>query len=343
MEIHHSEFTTAVTYRTPLWLRLIRWSILLLVAFMLGGATTSLVVWQVTAPPEHFPVNTRIEIEEGSSARDIAMQLEDEGVVKSNFVLYSIMVLLHDPTTIKASTYKFKEPQNAFAVASRLVAGEFGIDLIRFVHFEGERNEFLAERAAQVLEDFDKDEFLSIVAGKEGKMFPDTYLIPESYTAAELAKLLEDTFNAKIEPLLPAIAESNYTEEEVIIIASIIEREANSRESKRMVVGIINNRLNEGMPLQLDASIEYALETPLNELPPGALAEELRTNDSPYNTYLNTGLPPTPIGNPGLTSIEAVLRPIESNYLFYLTGRDGVFYYAETGAEHNANVARYLR
>ncbi|REK52758.1 MAG: endolytic transglycosylase MltG [Bacteroidetes bacterium] len=343
MEIHHSEFTTDVNYRVPLWVRLMRWSMMLLGAFVLGGATTGILIWQLTGPPSHFPVNEPIEIAEGTSARDIALQLKEQGVVKSDLALYSILILLHDPTAIKASTYKFKQPQNAFAIASRLIAGEFGIDLIRFVHYEGERNELLAERAAEVLLDFDVEEFLRLTKDKEGRMFPDTYLIPESYTAKELVTLLEDTFNARIEPLRPAIRESNYTEDEVIIIASLIEREANTRESKRMVAGIINNRLNEGMPLQLDASIEYSLSTPLNELAPGELAAELKATDTPYNTYLNTGLPPTPIGNPGLTSIEAVLRPIESNYFFYLTGRDGNFYYAETGAEHNRNVANYLR
>ncbi len=343
MDIHHSEFTTDINYRVPWWVRLVRLTGLLLVTFVLGSLTTGVVAWQVTKPPADFPVNHAIEVEPGQSARDITAFLEEQGVVRSSTALYVILVLLHDPTAIKASTYKFKEPQNAFAIASRLIAGEFGIDLIRFVHYEGERNERLAERAAGLLLDFDVDEFLALTNGKEGRMFPDTYLIPESYTAKELVTLLEETFEAKIAPLRPAIRDSNYTEDEVIIIASLIEREANTRESKRMVAGIINNRIKEGMPLQLDASIEYALDTPLNELPPGQLAAELAATDTPYNTYLNPGLPPTPIGNPGLTSIEAVLRPIESNYLFYLTGLDGNFYYAETGAEHNQNVARYLR
>lgn len=97
------------------------------------------------------------------------------------------------------------------------------------------------------------------------------------------------------------------------------------------------------MPLQADATIEYVLETPLNELAPGELAENLRALDSPYNTYLYRGLPPTPIGNPGLTAITAVLEPTPSEYFFYITGSDGNFYYAETLDAHNQNVTRYLR
>lgn len=342
MEIHYTENTTSVTYRVPYWLKLMRFFLFLIVFGAVSSGATVLFLWNTIQPPENFPVGEKIVIEEGQSAQEIATMFKELGLVKYDFTLYTILVLLHDPTGIKASTYKFKEPQTALSIAERLVKGEFGIDLLRFVHYEGERNELLAERAAELLTEFDTDKFLEITKDKEGRMFPDTYLIPETYTAQELATLLEDTFVSKIEPLRPAIGSSNYTEDEVIIIASLIEREANTRESKRMVAGIIENRLAEGMPLQLDASIEYALDTPLHELPAGGLAEELRTNESPYNLYKNAGLPPTPIGNPGLTSIEAVLRPIESNYLFYLTGNDGAFYYAETGAQHNANVARYL-
>lgn len=343
MEIHYSGHTTDMTYRTPRWLKFLRFFMFLVVFAALVSGGTVLFVWNAIQPPADFPVGEKIVIEEGQSVDEIAKKMKELHIVKHDLALYTILVMFHDPTRVKASTYIFKTPQTALEIAERLVKGEFGIDLMRFVHYEGERNELLAERAAELLYDFDEEKFLEITADKEGRMFPDTYLIPETYSAEELATLLEETFESKIEPLRPAIESSNYTEDEVIIIASLIEREANSRESKRTVAGIINNRINEDMPLQLDASIEYALDTPLNELGPGVLADELKTNDSPYNLYKNTGLPPTPIGNPGLTSIEAVLRPIESNYLYYLTGNDGNFYYARTGTEHNANVARYLR
>ena len=110
-----------------------------------------------------------------------------------------------------------------------------------------------------------------------------------------------------------------------------------------MVAGILLSRIVLGMPLQVDAAMEYALATPLQELLPGELALQIRELDSPYNTYKYKGLPPTPIGNPGLTAIEAVLNPKNSDYLFYITGIDGEFYYAETLEEHNQNIARYLR
>ena len=92
------------------------------------------------------------------------------------------------------------------------------------------------------------------------------------------------------------------------------------------------------MPLQADASIEYVLDKPLNEL----TADDLKI-ESPYNTYLNQGLPPTPIGNPGLEAILAVLEPAQTDDLFYITGNDGEFYYAKTFDEHRLNIARYLK
>jgi len=124
----------------------------------------------------------------------------------------------------------------------------------------------------------------------------------------------------------------------VINMASLLEREANTEESMKMVSGILQNRLAEGMRLQADASLEYVLNRPLGTL----TAEDLEI-DSPYNTYRYDGLPPTPIGNPGLTSIMAVLEPTPSDYFYYLTDEDGEFHYAKTFDEHRANIKRYLR
>jgi UPF0755 protein len=111
----------------------------------------------------------------------------------------------------------------------------------------------------------------------------------------------------------------------------------------RTVAGIFLNRLSINMALQADASIEYVIDTPLGELAPGQLASELRELDSPYNTYLYPGLPPTPIGNPGENAIRAIADPLKSNYFYYITGDDGEFYYAETYDQHQTNIARHLR
>jgi UPF0755 protein len=305
-----------------------------------------LAAWWVHAlnePPTDFPVMQPVTIESGTDTRDITEILQSKNVVQSSALLYFFITFLHDPTDVKASTYVFEEPLTAQAVATRLTEGDFDTNLIRFVHFEGERADILAERAAEVLPEFDAETFIAEATPHEGRLFPDTYFIPLTFTETELRDLLVSTYEERIEPLRPAIATHPLTEMEVLTLASIVEREANTTESMRMVAGILQNRLEIDMPLQADATIEYTLKTPLGELPPEELAESLQEIDSPYNTYRYSGLPPTPIGNPGLESIAAVLEPTESEYLFYITGNDGNFYYATTFAEHQRNIERYLR
>ncbi len=290
------------------------------------------------SPPASFPIGQRVDIAPGMNVRDIANALAEAGVVRSSSLLYFVIVLSHEPRDIKASSYLFDSPLSTTEVAKRLVVGDFDTDLIRFTHFEGERLTSIAMRAAEILPAFNADEFITITAGKEGRLFPETYFVPATFTAAELAALMESTFVESLAPLATDIKNHPLTLDKIIVLASIIEREANTTESKRMVSGILQNRLAIDMPLQADASIEYALDKPLKELTP----EDLEI-DTPYNTYLYKGLPPTPIGNPGLDAIQAVLKPQESEYFYYITDEDGVFYYAETYDEHLDNIERYLR
>lgn len=323
-----------------------RWLRVAAALFLLLLATLTFGYWYVislNAPSDTFPVNQAVLVEAGTDVRTITEILEREGVVQSADLLYYTLAFLHDPTNIKASRYVFSEPLTTNQVASRLTEGDFDTDLVRFTHFEGERMTAIAERADEALTDFDKGRFLTAAANDEGRLFPDTYFLPGTFTDEELRALMLETYDKRIEPLRAQIESHPFTETEVIILASIIEREANSPESMRNVASVFQNRLEIGMALQADASIEYVVETPLGELPPGELAENLRELDSPYNTYLYPGLPPGPIGNPGLDSINAVLNPADTEYFYYLTADDGTFYYAETYDEHLTNIERYLR
>ncbi len=300
-------------------------------------ATAAYLVW-LEKPPATFPTNTDISIAPGTSVKGIAEQLKREHIVKSSWLLYAIIVLKHEPSDLKASTYRFETPVGARAVALQLTKGDFANDLITFTHVEGESVADIAARASSTLTNFDTETFITLGTPFEGTLFPDTYHIPKDFTARELLALMQKTYEDNILPLRTQLAESTLTEREVITIASILEREANSPESMKMVAGILHNRLNEGMYLQVDASLEYSLHKTLQEL----TAADLEI-DSPYNTYTNPGLPPTPIGNPGLTAIKAVLEPIPSDYYFYITDSDGNFHYAKTFDEHKVNVARYLK
>lgn len=338
MEVHYTENTSEVVPRPSVLKRFLRWFFLFSFFLLCIGVLLYGYVLYLASPPNTFPTGSRITIEEGSSVRDITAQFKAAGYVRSDFLLYVTVVLLHDPTTLKASLYRFSEPIGTFEIAYRLTEGDYGIDLKRFIHYEGEKATQIAKRAKEMLIDFDEEKFVELALPKEGRLFPDTYLIPETFTAEELIALLEKSYEQRVSPLRPAIKKSEFTEEEVVIFASILEREANSRQTKRTVSGILHNRLDIDMPLQVDAVFEYILDKPGTQLS----REDLKVDD-PYNTYINIGLPPGPIGNPGLEAIEAVLEPEATDYMYYLTGTDGNFYYAYTFDGHKQNIARYLR
>lgn len=314
---------------------------LLFVAIVLVAISGLFVTYRISSlnqPTASFPINQPITISEGMSVKDIAAALHEGEVVRSSTLLYYTIVLFHDPTTIKASTYIFDEPLTTYDIAKRLTEGDFDTDLIRLTHYEGERASQLAKQAANTLPNFSAESFIEIAEPHEGKLYPDTYLIPATYTEQDLLELLLATYEERLAPLAIHATSTGLSFAEVLILASIIEREANTPSSMQLVSSVLQNRLALGMALQADASIEYILDKPLAELTP----DDLKI-DSPYNTYLHTGLPPTPIGNPGLDAIMAVLEPTESDYFYYITDPEGEFHFAKTYNEHLQNIETYLR
>ncbi len=299
-------------------------------------------LWLTSAPTQSSE-QQQVVVTPGMSVSSIAEAAHEAGVVRSSFILYALLTLHHDPTAIFAGVYSFPEAQSVFSVAERFGAGAIDDESIRLTIPEGMRAKDVAQLITQILPDFDAATYSSLASEQEGYLYPETYLVPPTFSAEDVIALQRETYEERITALRPKIEASEFTEYEVLILASIIEREANDETSMKMVSGIFQNRLEIGMALQADASIEYTLDTPLNELAPGELAENLREVDSPYNTYLYPDLPPTPISNPGLTAIKAVLEPTPSDYFYYLTDEAGDFYYAETLDGHNDNIAQYLQ
>jgi UPF0755 protein len=299
---------------------------------------TSMYIYHQSTAPSTFKSGTSFEIQPGMNVRTIADHAQKQGLVRSDVLLYALLTYSHDPTSIFAGNYVFKEPTNVFGVANKLANKDIENKLVRITLPEGITAKEMAAIAERTLPDFDTYKYLTLAETEEGYLYPETYFIPETFTADQLLDLQKQTFNDAIAPVKDEITESDFSLYEVLILASLIEREANDQESMRFVSSVLQNRLEIGMPLQADASIEYVLDKPLSELTPADLKI-----DTPYNTYLNTGLMPTPIGNPGLQAIKSVLTPAESNYLFYITDNNGNFHYAETFSEHNRNIAKYLR
>lgn len=304
----------------------------LVCAVLIGFIGTRFLSYINTAPTD-FPTHTDIVINEGLNQSDITELLQEKHIVRSSFYVYILLTHSFKNSFVQAGSYQFEKPLSAQEVVAALTQGMHRSPLIKVTFPEG--------FTVHAFKDFLPEQFDSVstthLTQYEGYLFPDTYFIASDTRLDDLVELLQKTFKEKIALYEGKIATSGLSESEVITLASIIEREAKDAESKKMISGILQNRLHINMPLQVDACFDYVLNKTSDEL----TAEDL-TIDSPYNTYTHTGLPPTPIANPGLESIEAVLEPKETDYLYYLTGTDGTFHYAKTFEEHKKNKTRYL-
>ena len=184
-----------------------------------------------------------------------------------------------------------------------------------------------------------KGSYLKASAGHEGFLFPDTFELEKGAPVADLVQLQLQDFKRRIAGVDMGYARSkNLTTRDVVTIASMVEREAQLESERSLIAAVIYNRLHEGMPLGIDATIRFAtgnFEEPLTE-------SELAV-DSPYNTRLNAGLPPGPIGSPGLASLEAAAHPAKVDYLFYVVkpGACGEHSFSSSEAQFEADVARY--
>jgi len=208
---------------------------------------------------------------------------------------------------------------------------------------EGLRVEEIATKLAKEFE-IPEAEFLSLA--REGYMFPDTYQIPRTASAAAIIAIFTDTFNEKVTPdVYVAAKKQGLTEKELIILASLVEREGKSKEDREMIAGILLNRIHEEWPLQVDATVQYMLGYQPQEKTwwKKNLTKLDLQIDSNFNTYKYPGLPPRPIANPGLEAILAVAYPVDSEYMFYIHDATGKAHYAKTVEEHNTNISQYLQ
>lgn len=282
-------------------------------------------------------------IKKGESLGKIAQNLEDEGLVRSSLVFQFHAVKLGITRKVQAGDYRLNPKMSPEEIAQELTHGTLDrwITLI-----EGWRREQIAGEVAEGLEgeqsQFSQEEFLALTRELEGSLFPDTYLIPKEADAQKVVELLIANFNRKTKDL--------GLDQKTLTLASIVEREAKHAEDRPLVAGVLFNRLNGGMPLQADATVQYAKANGECRMENGECnwwaksltREDLQIN-SPYNTYKYTGLPPGPICNPGLASIKAALEPQETDYWYYLSDREGNIHYAKTHEEHEENIEKYLR
>lgn len=288
------------------------------------------------APPRPYPSGAIVVVREGSSAAAVARQLADEGIVTYPELL-RLLWRFEGDTAIRPGTYRFAAPEHLVSVARRLASGTYGIPSVRITFPEGSTVLDMAHKVGAKFPGIPTSEIIWAGGPYEGYLFPDTYTFEPSATAASITAKLRDTFEKKVALLAPDIAASERSLSDIVIMASIIEREARTKEDRRMISGVLWNRIDRGMPLQVDAVFGYIYSRQTYSPSYADLGV-----DSPYNTYKHAGLPPGPICNPGLDALYAALHPADTKYLFYLTGHDGLMHYATTYAGHKANLRSYL-
>jgi UPF0755 protein len=313
------------------------------------------IFWKNLNTPKDFS-DTKIkifQIKKGEGAIKIAENLEKEGLIKSRLLFLLFTFLKNQTKNLKAGIYYLSPSMTIPEIMEKIVKGEVASQKITIIEgwSKKEIGEYLEKLNLIKKEDFEnaikKDysqefDFLKDKprgADLEGYLFPDTYEIKLGESAEEIVKKMLKNFGDKLTPdLQKEIKKQNKKIFEILILASLLEKEVKTKEDKELVAGILWKRLENKMPLQVDATITYITGKKTTKIS----IEETQI-DNPYNTYKYLGLPPGPICNPGLESILAAIYPKESDYWYYLSAPDGKTIFSKTLQEHNIAKAKYLK
>lgn len=290
-----------------------------------------------------------IRIAPGTSTKSIAKQLADERIIRSP-LLFEVVAYFEDASRyLQAGTYELSAAMSLREIVHKLKAGK--VVHRHFVVPEG----LTVAQIAQLFEDegFGSTESFSRAArdsqwrkrygiegnSLEGYLFPNTYKLVDEISAAKVIKMMLDEFDRQWTRERTKEAESlNLSPQEIITLASIIEKEAKIADERPLISAVFHNRLKRGWKLDADPTVLYALGNPQR-----ALTRKDLKFDSLYNTYVYRGLPPAPICNPGLASIMAALKPAESSHLYFVAIGDGKHHFSNTLAEHNRVIRRIRR
>lgn len=322
---------------------MIRLKILLLtsVLFLLG-----IIIWWNRGSN---PVNTNdtkvriFTIAKGDGLRSIAKKLDDQGLIKDSIIFFLTVKINNLDKNIQAGEFQLSPSMDLFTVIEKLGHGTFDESV---TIPEGLRNEEVAEIVNKKL-NISKDIFLTYA--KIGYMFPDTYKFSKNANEEEIADQMKKTYLGKWQSVgfsanTAKKLVKNLSEDQIVIFASIIEREALHSEDFPIIAGILLKRYDSQMPLEVDATVQYALGYNSVEKTwwkKNLTIEDLSIN-SPYNTRKFANLPPTPISNPGEKALRSVIDYKDSSYWFYLSDAKGITHYAKNLDEHNQNIAKYL-
>ncbi len=314
--------------------------------------SVSILSWFLFVPPSRMASTKVILIKKGSPLRKVSEVLEQEGIIKNRHFFILLTTILGKKAKIKAGEYELQTPVLPLDVLSVLAKGQVKHHLVTIP--EG----FTLTQIAQLLEDLnlvEKKAFLqktcspafinalglSQLAGPtlEGYLFPDTYHLLREMDPEEVIQMMVLQFRKVFGPDFGQWAsELGISEREVVILASIIEKETSLSAEKPLISAVFHNRLRKKIALQSDPTVIYGIKN-FN----GNLTKEDLIRATPYNTYLLPGLPPTPICNPGKDSLWAAAHPAPVSYLYFVSKNDGSHYFSSDIEEHNRAVWKYQK
>ncbi len=266
--------------------------------------------------PKSFPVGIIINIKDGESLRAVSKDLKTKDMIQSRAIFETLVITLGGEKYIAPGDYLFENRISIFDIAKRFAKGERHLAPIKVTIPEGFNVEDISKVFSDKLPKFNAEKFLAEAIKKEGYLFPDTYFFYTGDTEQNVLNAMNSNFEKKILSIKSEIVSSGKTEKDIIIMASLVEKESKGDIDRDVISGILWHRLLIGMPLQVDSDLY---------------------------TYKNKGLSLAPICNPGMKSIEAAIHPKVSNYLYYLHDKDGNIHYAKTFEEHKLNKRKYLK
>ncbi len=270
-----------------------------------------------------------INVNPGMTAREVAGVLKSRGVISNEKLFLGLLRITGGDKKIKRGTYRLNAGLNIFSVVGKLVSGD--VLMVRVTIPEG----FTAEQIAGLVEQKklgDREEFMKIVRERklEGYLFPETYLVPLYSSEEDIIEMMVKQFNVIFtEELLEKGKKYRFTKNDIIILASIIEREAAKENERSLISAVFHNRLKKRYYLESCATVLYVLGKHKDKL----MYEDLKV-DSPYNTYRNFGLPPGPICNPGLNSLVAAVNPEDTDLYFFVSNGDGTHEFSSQYRRH---------
>lgn len=339
-----------------------KWLGMIILVVLIAGAAGGWYVYDGMQPVKASEQPVQLTIEPGTGTSEIAELLEDQGLIKNSFFFLSYLKWKSEGSRFQAGVYEFYPGVTYDEIIAKLNSGDVvEAEMIRFTIPEGFTVKQMAEKLAEQ-GIADKDAFLELAKAAtgidnallaelpeddqltyrlEGYLFPETYELKVESTEADIVKrMFEETEKrlASIPNFQEKLKQRGLSLNELMTVASLVEREVVADSERSIVAGVIYNRLEQGMKLEIDATVQYLLDKPKDRL----LYSDLRSVDSLYNTYLYAGLPPGPIAAPSLKSIEAALEPEASEYLFYVTKKDGSgeHLFAKTYDEHLKNIKK---